>query len=672
MTKIKPQSFYLFILLLTTTYCYHIHHVTSSSGLLYSHLGQAKLTNQKFTLLTFLNLTHANLQINSLQNLYQKSMMICSKVKMDYRNFHCWNQLQYIETKLKTIKNDYAIVTHQVNHSRLRRGLVNFVGDGFKWLFGTPDASDAQFYTDSIKSLMNNQKQTETLMQQQVRIISSTITNFNDSLMTLNRNTKTLNENIHKFDTFMTQTSDNEQALSIENRLVNHIISLVEMSDEISANLKSYVYTITLINKGIVSYEILKPQDLFNELQHVNKRYTLPLDLTLESTYTYYKLMEVGSYIKDGLLIISLKIPIVNALFYDLYEVHSLLTPHKNDPNLFSYIEPTSPYILISVTRTVYSNLNNLEDCQEFYPSQWICKEVSVARRIDHPSCEMQLFSKSTTSIPKTCQIKHLYAEVEIWHKLGLNQWIFVVSKPTTLNILCLNHTNHEEVITNMGILYLDSGCKAYSDYAILETSMDLNTVNISSKIPTTDITDDDCCRELKNNLTFKNIQLQPITLTNLDLKELKYAQHKLSQLDEVLQEQLNKPFVVKHSSWIATAITTIIGILATFAVYKIIKWCGLVSLIRRYLCCFPGLEDQGKTTSCCIPCIKIYNQSHNSRDDRPIPVVQYNTELELLNYPDHEGTPISSSRPVGRRSVRSIEGSQRSRDSTQIKINNV
>lgn len=44
-------------------------------------------------------------------------------------------------------------------------------------------------------------------MQQQVGTIFSTITNFNNSLQTLNRNTRILNDSIKKFDEFMSQTT---------------------------------------------------------------------------------------------------------------------------------------------------------------------------------------------------------------------------------------------------------------------------------------------------------------------------------------------------------------------------------------------------------------------------------------------------------------------------------
>lgn len=84
--------------------------------------------------------------------------------------------------------------------------------------------------------------------------------------------------------------------------------------------------------------------------------------------------MEIKSFIKENLLVAVLDIPLSNVMLYDLYELHPLLTPHE-DPKLYSYIEPSKPYLLLSITRMVYSTMNSLQGCIEYVPTQWFCKE---------------------------------------------------------------------------------------------------------------------------------------------------------------------------------------------------------------------------------------------------------------------------------------------------------
>lgn len=89
--------------------------------------------------------------------------------------------------------------------NRQKRGLFDGVGTAVKWLFGTPDAEDADYYTNGIKSLTKNQKKTEILMHRQVSILSFTIANFNSSFIKINENIATLNNNTIAFKTFQTK-----------------------------------------------------------------------------------------------------------------------------------------------------------------------------------------------------------------------------------------------------------------------------------------------------------------------------------------------------------------------------------------------------------------------------------------------------------------------------------
>lgn len=75
--------------------------------------------------------------------------------------------------------------------------------------------------------------------------------------------------------------------------------------------------------------------------------------------------MKINSFIKDRLLVVALEIPLTENMLFDLYD-YSLPTPHRNNPKLFSYIESSKPYLLLSVTRTTYTQPNNLEKCNQY------------------------------------------------------------------------------------------------------------------------------------------------------------------------------------------------------------------------------------------------------------------------------------------------------------------
>lgn len=665
--SLNPIKFLLILLFLHQIKTFQITPIKSSSGLFYKHLGKAQLTTNKFTLLTYYNLTLLSDQINSSYMFYYKSLAICNKLYTSHIDFHCQNQLKYIRTKIDSIQANYAIISHQLAIIRQKRGLINGVGDGLKWLFGVPDADDAQFYTDSINSLMSNQKQTETLIQQQIKIISSTISNFNTSMQILNKNNKVLNENIKKFNEFMEHTASFEERITHDYDINQHIITLIEMTDEVQNTLNKYVDSLSLINQGIISFNLISPKDLLLELNHINTKYNLPLEANIENTYIYYKLLQIKSFIKDNLLVIALDIPLTNSVIYDLYEIHSLFTPH-NDPKFYSYIEPAKPFLLLSLTRTVYSTMNNLHGCQEYVPHQWLCRRITTTKRIEHATCEVELFFKTTTTIPESCNVKHLYADTEIWNKVSNNEWLFIISKPTTLSVLCNQTPTQEETIQRIGLLQLQPNCKAYTEDAILEADTTVETVNITNKFPSTSIIEDDCCRHLKENVTIKATKLKPLSLANLDLNELKYAKHKLNQFDEILQQQLNKPFIIQHSNWFTLVLSSLGGLAIIIILYNVLKWFGITTLLYKYLCCAKEPRKALEWKSCCLPCVNIYNQSYNTRTEEPHQQeVRYDNEMERLYLPTER--PTSPTKISGGRSTRSTRSTE-AKKTIALKIN--
>lgn len=606
-----------------------IEPINSSAGLFYKNLGNAKISNQKFSLVLFYNLTLLDNQLELVKYHYTKAVSLCHITdEENYNVFYCTNQIKLIHNTLIKIQNKIDILE---KHTRQKRGLINGISYGLKWLFGTPDADDAMFYSDSINSLIDDQKQTHTLMQQQIRIISSTIQNFNNTLMNLKNNEYILNSNLEQFNNFSKITTNliNKERHGVQ--IVEHITLLSNIANELLLQIEKYLLDLALIRHGIIDYNTVNPQTLYDELKLISYKYSLPIPLSPENIERYYKIIDIKAFLQDKNLVIKLNIPISSINEYDLFQVYPLPTPHSNNSFIFSYIQPENPYILLSKPRTQYAMLKTLEKCEEVYNLQWLCKSISIFHKNDQHNCEIQLFSKITKNIPSSCQIKTMHADIEIWQNINPTQWLFVTSKPTALNILCYNGKtpDHEEIIDKMGILTLNSNCKAYTDTNTLEPETLLNNKSTTIKIPITDITQDDCCIKHEINTTLNTLHLQPIKFAHMDLNELKFAQHRLQQFDDILQEQLSKPFIIKHSSWFTTAISITTGIILLTILYNVSKWCGLFKLASNILCCTKAPRNNQSS-----PCIKIFNQCYSSKEDQPQTTlynVKYNASDEQL-----------------------------------------
>lgn len=124
-------------------------------------------------------------------------------------------------------------------------------------------------------------------MQNQIGIISSTIATFNESAKKLSEDAHFLNDNLAKFDTFVSQTVSTEERLSYELQINDHILTLTEMTNSLQLSLKSYLHSFTLIRHGIIDFDIVHPQDLLIELEKIQNKYVLPLAPNIENTKIY-------------------------------------------------------------------------------------------------------------------------------------------------------------------------------------------------------------------------------------------------------------------------------------------------------------------------------------------------------------------------------------------------
>lgn len=187
------------IILLSLLHSYLINNAVY--GISYNQLGTARITSNKLTLSSHLNISYLIESRHILERSYQRSLSLCitalkNKKESNHIHFYCDQSLNSINGQLKEINKKYNIIHHylgQRSHRRRRR-LSNSLSTALNCLTGTPDAEDAQYYSDSIYTLIDENKQTQTLLKSQVQIISSTIRNFNNSfgLWKITRGRKTI------------------------------------------------------------------------------------------------------------------------------------------------------------------------------------------------------------------------------------------------------------------------------------------------------------------------------------------------------------------------------------------------------------------------------------------------------------------------------------------------
>ena len=372
--------------------------------------------------------------------------------------------------------------------------------------------------------------------------------------------------------------------------------------------------------------------------------------MTLSNIYRYNELCKVGVIIKNKNLIFTIAIPLIEELPYSVYELVPLPISH-NQSNIYSYIQPDFTYLLISTNQVYYTQLQNLESCLQIDVKEYICHIKHVSRTVAEPICETILFTSIIKNLPTSCKTQTIQANLEIWHYISNNEWIFITNQILELTLTC-SSTHLEDVeLKFTGIIRLEPECKGYTQSTILEPTQEITT-NRSHKINMYNIAEDSCCFRKQSNLTINPVRLSPVKITNLRTGEFKYLNHKLMQLDKLLQEPAESP-IPQHSPWYSNALSAVISILIIVVIINMLRWCGIFQALTKYFCFMKKSET---TKDNC--CLKIINTNINAT-----PV----TRMQLSQILEEQDQSREEERDFNLRSI-NITG-ERSRSSTPTQL---
>lgn len=561
---------------------YTITPISSAAGIFYQNLGNVKTYSSYINLLSYTNLTFYNHKFNLIKNIYLEGLDLCHRCEnVNGQRIACNQSLHFLELQINQANKKFDTIIHLTDHalqpSRKRRGLIDGVSSAFKWLFGTPDANDAKYYSDAINSLQNKNRATLNLMHQQIHIMSSAIVNYNNSVQSFKINENELNRNIQKFNNFSKTITNRLNEIVSARAALNHLYLLTELTLELNEEYDVIIASILFAKQHILHPFIITPTSLKSELSKIklNANVQFPIPLEEDSKiHRYFSLSEISVIYDNTNLIYVIRIPLADVQSFALYKLVPLPSP-SNQSNVFSYIDPAFPFLMMSITKTHYGQLRDISSCMEVRHSDFLCPKPMIFLSTQRPICEVILRTGNINQIPDDCPTKSIKAEMEVWHQLTPNQWLYIVSNPTPATVSC--ETNVETImditLRGTGLLELRALCKCYTMTTSLAASSNISS-QYANFIPDIDITLDNCC--IGNQRLLNASLMAPIRIDNINLDELRHAKHKLDQFDDILRREINQPFLTEHY----TAFGSFIGII-TLMFFSIILLC----CCSRYCC---------------------------------------------------------------------------------------
>ena len=150
-----------------------------SPGLYYEYIAEVHLYSTEWKVVTYINLDIVDDNFRTVKNYAQMCADFCKRHEHKFwaNNTGCLNSIHQTDRAMKEV-NDLRLILRQLTgtedepiHTHNKRGAFNFFGGISKILFGTLDNEDANYYTDKISHLENEQLDYLNLSKEQITVV---------------------------------------------------------------------------------------------------------------------------------------------------------------------------------------------------------------------------------------------------------------------------------------------------------------------------------------------------------------------------------------------------------------------------------------------------------------------------------------------------------------------
>jgi hypothetical protein len=171
---------------------FHVEEFEEFPGLFFVVKGTVNLYSTSWKTIMYINLREENTEIHSLRAYIGHVDKYSS---MEIRNWTGCSQFRnLVNDRFRHLESSAEILADVIGikngESTSRLGVLIFMGEISKILFGTLDENDAEYYDENIRQFERNSEDTTELLKQQVYVIKSTLRALNISLADVAYNDK--------------------------------------------------------------------------------------------------------------------------------------------------------------------------------------------------------------------------------------------------------------------------------------------------------------------------------------------------------------------------------------------------------------------------------------------------------------------------------------------------
>jgi hypothetical protein len=230
------------------------------------------------------------------------------------------------------------LFTETPANSRPKRGLLNILGYGLKYLFGTADAKDVKRLMKICDDFHIFKVNMMHATEQQMTYIRALDRMTKQNVMDTIELAKALRDSVGNFSVRLNRVEADlldTQAAIMKQMRYSAAIREIEMDMvELRFNMIQLQESLDVTSIGKLSSVLINPQNLSIILQQVSLQLpaglTMLTGLTVEEMYVYYTVAEVHAVATSTSIRLFIDIPLKAVdRYFELYQVHSLPFFHK-------------------------------------------------------------------------------------------------------------------------------------------------------------------------------------------------------------------------------------------------------------------------------------------------------------------------------------------------------
>ena len=384
----------------------------------------------------------------------------------------------WMDAELRSAESGIRELQAELKLSRRTRGLINALGEGLKWLFGTATEKDTQELHKQIKGVEVGLGKLHHITELQTTLIGSI--------------TKEQRVNTRNIALVAKKTAELELTLA-GNREADHLTMRnirreLDLSQVVTSAIRTAGAAVMAFNheikqiarsmehtqQGRVTPVILSPTKLKRTLaaitEHLPEGWVPAVPLS-DSPAHIYKFLDLSAVALEDGWEVHIKIPLQYRPYsqYQLYQVTAIPT-HLPNSSLALQTKITAAYFAISRDQRLHleARAEDITRCRRA-GGRTMCHELTPLIKEKREGCLYHAFRDDREKTSKDCQKTVIKPTPQVY-AITERKWLYVLPTEETFSMQCTGEPQPEKGfrLQGTGVFSLPSGCAAMGDKYIV------------------------------------------------------------------------------------------------------------------------------------------------------------------------------------------------------------